>query len=123
MEYLVRVKERRRHQFRRLAAGMSEHDALVARALVLVAGSVNALRDIGRLLVQEDFDLGVAPMETLLLVADVPYRLARHLLDDRMGEFGAARLAGDDHPVRGRKGLAGHADLVGIDSRLRPLTK
>ena len=37
-EDLVGVVDRRRHQLRRLAAGVAEHDALVARALVLVAG-------------------------------------------------------------------------------------
>ena len=32
------VIDRRRHQLRRFAAGIAEHDALVARALFLVAG-------------------------------------------------------------------------------------
>ena len=49
LEDLVGVVDRRRHQFRRLAAGIAEHDALVARALVLVAGGVDALGDVGRL--------------------------------------------------------------------------
>ena len=42
----MRVKDRRRHQFRRLVAGIAEHHALVAGALVLVARGVDALRDI-----------------------------------------------------------------------------
>ena len=50
-EDLVRVVDRRRHQVRRLAAGVAEHDALVAGTLValLVGGIVDALGDIGRL--------------------------------------------------------------------------
>ncbi len=71
------VIERRRHQLRRLAAGVAEHDALVARALVLVAGGVDALGDVGGLRVQQHLDLGVAPVEAVLLVADVLDRLAR----------------------------------------------
>ena len=38
LEDAVGVEDRRRHQLRRLAAGIAEHDALVAGALVLVAG-------------------------------------------------------------------------------------
>ena len=69
------VVERRRHQFGRLAAGVAEHDALVARALVLVAGGVDALGDVGGLGMQQNLDIGVAPVEALLLVADVLDRL------------------------------------------------
>jgi hypothetical protein len=58
-EDLVRIVDRRRHQLRRLAAGIAEHDALVAGALVLVAGGVDALGDVGRLAVQQHVDLGV----------------------------------------------------------------
>jgi hypothetical protein len=65
------IVDRRRHQVRRLVAGIAEHDALVARAFVLVAGRVNALRDVGGLAVQQDFDVGVLPVEAVLLVADV----------------------------------------------------
>ena len=73
----MRVIDRRRHQLGRLAAGVAEHDALVAGALVLVAGGVDALGDVGGLRVQQHFDLGVAPMEAVLLVADVLDRRAR----------------------------------------------
>ncbi len=37
LENLVGIIERRRHEFRGLAAGIAEHDALVAGTLVLVA--------------------------------------------------------------------------------------
>ena len=79
LENLVRVVDRRRHQLRRLAAGIAEHDALVAGALVLVAGRVDALRDVGRLRVQQHLDLGGLPVEAVLLVADVLDRGARAL--------------------------------------------
>ncbi len=62
----------------RLVAGVAEHDALVARALVLVAGGIDALRDVGGLGVQQDLDVGVLPVEAVLLVADV--------LDGRAGQ-------------------------------------
>ncbi len=48
----VGVVDRRRHQRVGLAAGVAEHHALVAGALVLVAGGVHALRDVGGLRVQ-----------------------------------------------------------------------
>ena len=69
---LLRVIERRRHQLRGLGAGIAEHDALVARAFVLVARGVDALGDIDRLGMDDALDLGVHPMEAFLLVADRP---------------------------------------------------
>ena len=120
---LVRVIERRRHVFRRLAAGVAEHDALVAGALVLVAGGVDALGDVGGLRVQQHFDIGVAPVETLLLVADVLDRLANGRIDLVTRDFRPADLAGDDDAIGRRQGLAGDADLIGIDARLRPFAE
>ena len=81
LEDAVSVEDRRRHQLRRLAAGVAEHDALVAGALVLVAGGVDALRDVGGLGVEQNFDLAVLPVEALLLVADVADRRTRQVLD------------------------------------------
>ena len=63
--------DRRRHQLRRFGAGIAEHDALVAGALVLVAGGVDALGDVHRLRMEQDVDLRRLPVESLLLVADV----------------------------------------------------
>ena len=57
---LVRVLDRRRHEFRGLAAGVAEHDALIARAFILVAGRVDALRDVGGLGVQQHLDRACA---------------------------------------------------------------
>src|SRR3546814_3293195 len=63
--------DRRRHEGFGLAAGEAEHDALVARALVLVAGGVDALGDVARLRVDEILHRHVAPVEAVLLVADL----------------------------------------------------
>ena len=119
---LVGVEDRRRHQVRRLVGGVAEHDALVARALFLVGRllGVDALRDIGRLRMQQDLDVAVLPVKTFLLVADVLDRVAHHALDlvvgDRRGPTG---FAGNHDLVGGGKGFAGRADRPGIDARLR----
>ncbi len=76
LEDLVGVEERRRHQLRRFPAGIAKHDALVARAFILAAGGVHALGNVGRLRVQQHIDLGLLPVETVLLVADRLDRLA-----------------------------------------------
>ena len=116
---LVGVVDRRRHQLRRLAAGIAEHDALVAGAFVLVAGGVDALGDVGRLGVQQDLDVAVFPVEAGLLVADVPDREAGDVGDVVLGDRGgAAGLAGDDDAVGGGERLAGDADVPGIDAVL-----
>ena len=106
-------------------AGVAEHDALVAGALVLVAAAVDALGDVGRLRMQQNLDVGLVPVEAVLLVADV---LDGHARDVRSPNpvvmvFGAARLAGDHHLVGGRQRLAGDAQLPGIDAGLRPFAE
>ena len=65
------VVERRRHEGLGLAAGVAEHDALIARALVLVAGLVHPHGDVGRLGVHVDLNVGPGPVEALLLVPDL----------------------------------------------------
>ena len=85
------IVDRRRHQLRRLAAGVAEHDALVAGALVLVAGGVDALGDVGRLRVQSTSIFGVLPVEAVLLVADVLDRDAGDVGDVISGDRGRAR--------------------------------
>ena len=119
----VRVVERRRHQFGRFAAGIAEHDALIAGALVLVAGGVHALRDVGGLRMQQDLDLRVAPVEPLLLVADVLDRLARRRLDLLVRKVGSADFPRDDHPVGRCESLAGDPDLIGVETRVRPFAE
>ena len=124
LEDIVRVLQRGRHQLRRLVAGVAEHDPLIARALVLLVGGVDALGDVGRLGVQMAGVLGLVPVEALLLVADVLDRLADLGLeapDDLLGQglafgLGAARpartdLAGQDDAIGGHQGLARDAGL------------
>ena len=79
---LVRVIDRRRHQFRRLAAGVAEHDALVARALVLVAARRRRPARCRRTAACSSTSTSAfAPVEAVLLVADVLDRRARRLVD------------------------------------------
>ena len=78
-ENLMGELNRRRHQFFGLAAGVAEQDTLIARAFVLIARGIDALRDIDRLLVDQAFDLGMLPVEAFLLIADQLDALARRL--------------------------------------------
>ena len=95
-EDLVRVVDRRRHQLRRFAAGVAEHDALVAGALFLVVAGlvgVDALGDVGGLRMQQHLDLGLVPVEAVLLVADVLDRHARDMGDPVLGDVCAGRAS------------------------------
>ena len=139
----VGVIDRRRHQVGRFAAGIAEHDALVAGAFFAlpVGGIVDALGDIGRLAMQQHVDLGVLPVEAGLLVADIVDGLAGRGLElggiDHRETGGVlydlavlallqqgirhAHLARNHHPVGGRQRLAGdpngrrvHPGLLGF---------
>ena len=112
--------DRRRHQLRRLAAGKAEHQPLVARPLVLVADGIDPHRDVGRLGVQQDLDLRPRPVKARLLVADVAHRVARQLLDVRMGDpVDAPHLTGDDDAIGGRQRLHGDAGGgIGAEKRI-----
>ena len=101
LQDLVGVIKRSRHEFRRFAAGVAEHDALIARPFILVAASVDALRNVRGLRVQQHFDLGVAPMKAVLLVADFLDRIADRRHHFLFGNFRSANLAGNDDPVGG----------------------
>ena len=119
LQDLVAVMQRRRHQHRGFAAGIAEHDALVARAFILVAAGVDALGDVRRLGVQQDFHLRRLPVKAVLLVADILDGGARHRFDFlRADRFGATGLARDDHAVGGGQGLAGGADVPGAHAFL-----
>ena len=117
------VKDRRRHQVRRLVAGVAEHDALIAGAFFLVGARlqrVDALRDVGGLRMQQDLNVGFRPVETVLLIADVLDRRAHHAFDLIEGDGrGAAGFAGDHHLVGGGERFACGPDGPRIDSRLR----
>ena len=106
----MRVEDRRRHQRLRLRAGIAEHDALVAGALILVARAVHAHGDVRALGVQVHVDLGVLPGEAGLVIADV--------VDGKAGEmrqilgrdrFRPAHFARQNHAVRRHQRLARHA--------------
>ncbi len=96
-----------------LGAGVTEHHALVARALFLAALlflGVDAHRDVGRLSVQQHLDVGAVIGEAVLVVADVFHDIARDLadqfaIDDRdavdVAEQLSAALA-RDHDLVGR---------------------
>ena len=121
---LVGILQGRRHQGGGLVAGVAEHDPLVAGAFVLGVGGVDALGDVAGLAMQVTGVLRLLPVEALLFVADVldrgPHpRLQRG--DHFAGEglvlglvgagTGGADLSGQDDPVGGDQGLAGHAGL------------
>ena len=109
----------RRHQLIGLGAGITEHNALVARTLVLVAGRVHALGDIGGLGVQVDGHVSVFPVKAILLVADVLHSGARDLFDMGLIDFtfgahqrrGTAHFARNDNAVGCGQCLAGHTRL------------
>ena len=107
----VRVVDRERHQRRRLVAGVAEHQALVAGALVemIVRGLVDAPLDVRRLPAIADHHRAAVGVEAKLgiVVADAPDRLARDarvIVHARRGD-----LAGEhDEPGRHQR-LGGHA--------------
>lgn len=139
-EDLVAVIDRCRHQVRRFAAGIAEHDALVAGTFLALAvgGVVDALADVRRLAVQQNLDLCRFPVEAGLLVADLANGLAGDRLelgriDDRVAggihqdlaslillqqRLGNADLAGDDNTVGGGQSLAGDADFPRVHAGL-----
>ena len=68
---------------------------------------------------QQHFDLGVLPVEAVLLVADILDRLARDLFHfGRADMLRAAGLARDHDAVGGAQGLAGGADVPGAHAVL-----
>ena len=112
LQDLVRIMDCGRHQHIGLAAGIAEHQALVAGALVLVVATVDTHRDVGGLLVQVilEFEMGV--MELVLLIADIGNGAADRALDGihdaRHLVLGGAHFTADDHTVGGGEGLAGN---------------
>jgi hypothetical protein len=119
---LVRHRDRQRHELGRLARGVAEHHALVAGArdvhFIVVGGVgarlvglVDALGDVGRLLVDRVDDrarIG-AEAEVGVGVADLADRLAGDLLDVDVRRRGD--LARHDHEARVHERLAGHAPV------------
>ena len=100
----VRQHDRQRHQLRRLAAGVAEHQALVAGA-----AGVHAHRDVGRLAVDRGDDAAGVAVEPVLGVgvADFPDGLADQLLHVDVGV--GRDLAGDEAEAGRDERLARHA--------------
>ena len=112
LENGVAVLDGGRHEAIGLAAGIAEHDALIAGAFILVVLGIDALGDVGRLLVQQDFDVGVLPVKAFLLITDVANGKARRVDQDLLADLvGPARFAGDDHAVGGGKRFTGDAQI------------
>ena len=105
---LVRRHDRHRHQLGRLVAGVAEHHPLVAGAL-LVAGvdalAVDALGDVGRLLLERHHHAAGLPVEAHVRVA------VADLLDDAAHDLGDVDLRRGGH-------LAGDHDEAGLGQRL-----
>jgi hypothetical protein len=106
----VGVVDREGHQARRLVAGVAEHQALVAGALVEVEAFafIHALGDVGGLAVDrgEHRAALVVEADVGIVVADALDGLAGdvHVVDVGLG----GDLAGDHHQAGGHQGLAGH---------------
>ena len=108
----VAILDRGRHQGVGLAAGIAEHQALVAGAFVLIAGRIDAHRDVHRLRMHVAIDFGRLPVETFLLVADVAHACPRdclHLV--RTDGFRTTHFAGEDDPIRRHQRFNGHPTI------------
>ena len=115
---LVAVIQGGGHQVGRIIGGVAEHDALIARAFILVAAGVNALRDMGALGMQIIFKAQGFPVETVLLIADALHRFAHGAFNFflRAGrpcaifiDALAPDFAGQNHKLRRRERFAGDA--------------
>ena len=133
--------DRDRHELGGLVAGVADHHPLVAGALgvervgvagALLEGVVDALGDVGRLLVDGHGDPAGGPVEAVLgaVVADAEDGPADHARDVDVGPGGD--LPGHHHQAGGDQGLAGHAagrvvaqDLVqdGVRDLVRDLVR
>ncbi len=119
LQDVVAVLQGGRHQLGRLVRGVAEHDALVAGAFVLVLGRIHALGDVGRLRVQVVLELEGLPVEAVLFIADGAHDAADRVLDLLLNagrpvalsvhDALAADLAGQNHQIGRRQGLARHA--------------
>ena len=117
--HLVGQGDGQGHQLRRLVAGVAEHHALVARAVVQLTVAlglglvalVHAQGDVAGLLVDVGDDGAGVAVEAVLgaVVADVQHHLAGDLGDVHVAVGGD--LAHDVDQAGGGAGLAGHAAI------------
>ena len=103
-----------RHQFRRFGASITEHDTLIACAFFLIGGlaGINALRNISRLRMQQNFDIAIFPMEAVLFITDITDghagRVGDQIFADRDRTTG---FTGNHHLIGGGKGFASRPDI------------
>jgi hypothetical protein len=114
---LVRDRDRQRHQLLGLVARVAEHQALIAGALLGDVAAIDALGDVGRLLLEADHDAAGVGVEAHVGVGVTD--LLHGLADDR-GDVDVGRrrdLATDQHEAGLGEGLARHAraGVVGED--------
>src|ERR1043166_4211393 len=116
----MRGLDREGHQLGRLVAGVAEHPALIARALLLVQSFAfgDALRDVGRLSLDGRDDRAGVAVEASggVSIADVAHDIAHDFVV--ADSFFAGDLAGDDDHAGLRQRLAGNA-AVGIAVEMR----
>ena len=116
----MRDVDRQRHQGGGVPAGVAEHQALIAGALLVeridvrgvladLFGVVDTLRDVGRLRAERHQHAAGTAVEARLspVVADVEDPLASDCRDIRVG--GSRDLTGDHHGAGGHQGLDRHS--------------
>ena len=109
----VRVVDGSRHQDRGLVAGVAEHQALVAGALVevVVLGTVDALGDVGALFVVGNLDRAALVVDAVfgVVVADARDGVTGHadVVDVGLG----GDFTGQQHQTGGAQGFGSHARL------------
>ncbi|MNZ56764.1 hypothetical protein D3C78_747170 [compost metagenome] len=104
--------DRRRHQHVGFVAGIAEHQALVAGALIFGLGAVDTLVDVGGLLANDVEDAAGGAIETDVgaVVADVDDDLAHQLFQVDPG--GGGDFTGDDGDTGLDQGFAGDAGVL-----------
>ena len=112
LQELVRERQGEGHVFLGVRAGVAEHHALVAGALLLGLLAGHAAVDVGALLVDGGDDAAGSGVETVLglVVADALDHAARRGRDVDVGALGID-LAAHDHQAGGAEGFTGDVRL------------
>ncbi len=128
LDQAVGEADRRRHQHVGLVAGVAEHQALVAGALVFRLGPVDALVDVHRLLADDVQHAagGAIEADVGAVVADVDDDLAHQLFQVDPG--GGGDFTGDDRHAGLDQGFACHASVLvlgddGVQHRVGDLVR
>ena len=126
LDEAVRERDRSGHQHVRFVRGETEHQALVASALLAFVLAIHAHRDVRRLLADDVQHAAARAVEAHLgaVVADVEHRLADQRFDVHPGIRGD--FARDDDDARLDQGFAGDATALvllqdGVEHRVRNL--